>query len=150
MFLCEQQGEEERCELVDTYTAPTRHWLRHVSYHSVDTFQNWGCLIQNRIARHMWLKTYVRFPINYQTLHSSSEVEEIKHALMHMCTTFSGSSQFHHFLLSARSGFSGEVNCSTAHEIVNERCCQVSKVFRKTQEVKRGKSGMLLGNWDTG
>ena len=43
-------------------------------------------------------------PIKYQTLNSSSKIAEIKHTLMHKCTTFSPSTPFHRFLMSARSG----------------------------------------------
>ena len=57
MFLCEQQ-EGERLKEADTYTASTRYWRRDVTYHNVNIYQNWQCLIKNRISRHMWLKTY--------------------------------------------------------------------------------------------
>ena len=43
-------------------------------------------------------------PINYRTLNSSSKIAELKHSLMHKCTTFSASRLFHCFLMSARSG----------------------------------------------
>ena len=36
MFLCEQQGDEERWKESDTYTASIRFWLRQVTYHSLD------------------------------------------------------------------------------------------------------------------
>ena len=39
MFLCEQQ-EGERLKEADTYTASTRYWLRDVTYHNLDTYQN--------------------------------------------------------------------------------------------------------------
>ena len=43
-------------------------------------------------------------PIKYQTLNSSSKIAELKHTLMHKCTTFSASRLFHRVLMSARSG----------------------------------------------
>ena len=42
--------------------------------------------------------------INYPTPYSSSKIAELKHTLMHKCTTFSASRLFHRFLMSARSG----------------------------------------------
>ena len=39
LFLCEQQ-EEERWKEADTYTASTQYWLRDVTYHNLDTYQN--------------------------------------------------------------------------------------------------------------
>ena len=42
--------------------------------------------------------------INYPTPNSSSKIAELKHTLMHKCTTFSASRLFHRFLMSARSG----------------------------------------------
>ena len=60
MFLCEQQ-EEEQWRETDTYTASTRYWLRDVTYHNPDTYRNWQCLIENRISRHVWLGTYLRW-----------------------------------------------------------------------------------------
>ena len=96
-FLCEQQ-EEERLKEADTYTASYRYWLRDVTYHNIDTYQNWQCLIENRISRHVWLKTYLKCRV-------VPKVAELKHTLMHKCTTFTAASRlFHRFLLSARSG----------------------------------------------
>ena len=40
MFLCEQQGEEERWKEADTLTPFTQYWLRDVTYHSLVTCQN--------------------------------------------------------------------------------------------------------------
>ena len=59
MFLCEQQ--DERWKEADNYTLFTRYWLRDVTYHNLDTYQNWQCLIENRISGHVWLKTYRRW-----------------------------------------------------------------------------------------
>ena len=42
--------------------------------------------------------------IKYQTLNSSSKIAELKHTLMHKCTTSSTSRLFHRFLMSAWSG----------------------------------------------
>ena len=56
---CEQQ-ECERLKEADTHTASTRYWLRNVTYHNLDTNQNWQCLIEYRISRHVWLKTYLK------------------------------------------------------------------------------------------
>ena len=60
MILCEQE-EEERWREADTYTASTRYWLRDVRYHNFDTYLNWKCLIENRISRHVWIKTNLRW-----------------------------------------------------------------------------------------
>ena len=60
MFLCEQQ-EEEWWKETDTYTASTRYWMRNVTYQNLETYQNWKCLIENRISRHFMLKTYLRW-----------------------------------------------------------------------------------------
>ena len=43
-------------------------------------------------------------PIHYRTLNSSSKFAELKHTLMHKCTTFSASRRVHRFLMSARAG----------------------------------------------
>ena len=43
-------------------------------------------------------------PIQYRTLNSSSKFAELKHILMHKCTTFSASRRVHRFLMSARVG----------------------------------------------
>ena len=45
----------------DTYTASTRYWLRDVTYHNLDTYQYWRCLIESRFSRHVWLVTYLRW-----------------------------------------------------------------------------------------
>ena len=58
--MCEQQ-KEERWKEADTYTASTQYWLREVTYHNLDTYQNWQCLIENLISGHVWLKTYLRW-----------------------------------------------------------------------------------------
>ena len=60
MFSCEQQ-EEERWKEADTYTASTRYWLRDVTYHNLDIYQNWQCLSEYRISRHVWLKKHLRW-----------------------------------------------------------------------------------------
>ena len=58
--LCEQQ-EGERWKEADTYTASTRFWMRDVTYQNLETYQNWKCLIEKRISRHLTLKTYLRW-----------------------------------------------------------------------------------------
>ena len=58
VFVCEQQ-EEERWNEADTYTDSVRFWLRDVTYHNLYTYQNWQWLIENRISRLVWLKTYL-------------------------------------------------------------------------------------------
>ena len=47
-FLCEQQ--EERSKETDSYTGTARYWLRDITYHSLDIYQNWRCLIKNRTS----------------------------------------------------------------------------------------------------
>ena len=63
MFFCEQQ-EEERWREADTYTASTRCWLQDVTYHNLDTYLNWQCLIERRISGHVWFKTYLKWSHN--------------------------------------------------------------------------------------
>ena len=63
MFLCEQQ-EEEWWKETDTCTASTRFWMRNVTYQNLETYQNRKCLIENRISRHLMLKTYLRWSHN--------------------------------------------------------------------------------------
>ena len=46
-------------------------------------------------------------PINYRTLNSYSIIAELKHTLMHKCTSFSASMRFHRFLMFARFAFTG-------------------------------------------
>ena len=58
MILCGQH-EEERWKEAGTYTASTRYWLRNVIYQNLETYQNGQCLIENRISRHVMLKTYI-------------------------------------------------------------------------------------------
>ena len=58
-FLREPQEEEQR-KKADTYTASTPYWLWDVTYHSLDTYQNWRCIIDNRNSRHVWIKTTLR------------------------------------------------------------------------------------------
>ena len=60
MFLWGQQ-EEERWKEAGTYTASIRHWLRNVIYQNLETYQNGQCLIEDRISRHVMLKTYLRW-----------------------------------------------------------------------------------------
>ena len=50
MFLCEQQEEEW---LKEADTASTRYWLPGVTYHNLETYQNWICLIEKRFSRHV-------------------------------------------------------------------------------------------------
>ena len=86
---------------------PTQHlskiWPRNVTYHSLDTYQNYLSM-ENRVSRHVWLKAYLRCPINYRILNSSSKTAELKQTLMQKCTAFSVSGLFQRFLLFARSG----------------------------------------------
>ena len=60
MFLSGQQ-KEERWKEAGTYTASTRYWLRNVIYQNLESYQNGQCLIENRISRHVMLKTYLRW-----------------------------------------------------------------------------------------
>ena len=39
----------------------TWFWMRNVTYQNLELFQNWKCLIENRISRHLTLKTYLRW-----------------------------------------------------------------------------------------
>ena len=61
-------------------------------------------LIQNRISKRVWLKTNIRHPKIPQSCNSSSYTADLKHILMHKCTTFSTSRLIQRFLLSARTG----------------------------------------------
>ena len=49
----------------------------NVTYYNLDTKKNWRCLIENRIQRHVWLKTYLRYPLNSRIYHSSSTFEDL-------------------------------------------------------------------------
>ena len=60
MCFCEQQKEEQWKE-ADSYKASARYWLRDVTCHNDDTCPNWQWLIENRISRHVWLRTYFRW-----------------------------------------------------------------------------------------
>ena len=46
-------------------------------------------------------------PTKYRTLNSFSNIEELKHTLMHKCTGFSAARPFHRFFMPAWSGFKG-------------------------------------------
>ena len=59
-----EQQEVERWKEADTYAASTRYWLRDVAYHNFDTYQDWQCLIENRISTNVLLKTYLRWSHN--------------------------------------------------------------------------------------
>ena len=61
------------------------------------TYQNWQCLIEIRISRHVSLRRYLKCKVVPKTA-------KLKHTLMYKCTTFSASTLFHQFFLSARSG----------------------------------------------
>ena len=58
-FVSEQQ-EEEQWKEADFYTAFTRYWL-DVTCHILDIYQNWRCLIEKRISRHVWFRAYLRW-----------------------------------------------------------------------------------------
>ena len=60
VFLCEHQ-EEEWSKEADTYTASTQYWLMDVTFHNLETYQNWQCLLENRFSWHVWVKTYLRW-----------------------------------------------------------------------------------------
>ena len=66
-------------------------------------------LIENRIPRHFWLKTYIRSLINSWTHSSSSITAELQLTLMKKCTIFSDSSLFHRSLTFARTSSSAIV-----------------------------------------
>ena len=102
MFLCEQQ--EERWKEADTYTASTRFWLRDVIYHSLDIYQKDDAESKIDFQDMCGSKHTLGGPINCRAQNSSSKIAELKHNLMHMCTTSSASRLFHQFLMSARSG----------------------------------------------
>ena len=65
-----------------------------IAYHIFDKYLNWQCLINNRISRHVWLKTYLRcshkLP-NPKLIFKNGRVETY---LMHKCTIFSASRLF--------------------------------------------------------
>ena len=61
-IFCNVFGWETRRRAMERswhHTASTRYWLRYVTYHNLDTYQNWQCLIENRISGHAWLKTFL-------------------------------------------------------------------------------------------
>ena len=59
-------------------------------------------------------------PINYRTMNSSSKIAELKHNLMHKCTTFLASRLFHRFSMSALSGSTPYHN-ALSNKISSER-----------------------------
>ena len=123
MFLCEQRRKEERRNEAGNYTASNRHWLRDVFYHTLDIHQSWRCSIENRTSRHVWFRTYLRFPIQYRTLNSFALIAELKHTLMHKCGAFSASKFFHLFLMSA--GFaSTRYHRTLSNKITSNRTSQ--------------------------
>ena len=102
--LSEQQEKEEQWEEVDTHTDSTWYWLRDVNYHSLETCKNQPCLIEHQISRRVWLKAFLRNPINSLSLNSFSNIADLNRILMYKCTTVSISRPFLRLLMSARSG----------------------------------------------
>ena len=47
----------------------------NVTFYNLDTNKNWRCMIENRTSKHVWLKTYLMYPLNSRTYHSSSTFE---------------------------------------------------------------------------
>ena len=83
------------------FTKSNWNWMRDVTHHSPDTYQNWRKLIENRLSRHAWLKTNRRYPMTSRTHNSYSFIAELKHNLMNKCTTVSDSKLFRCFLVPA-------------------------------------------------
>ena len=139
MFLCEQHGEEERWKQIDTYTASTRYWLQDVTYHTLDTYQNWQCLMESQISRRVLLKIYPRCPIKYRTLNSSSNIAKLKHNLMNKFTKFSASRLIHRFKMSARCGstrshntLSNEISSNCPLEYIDGLIHSIHSVFAES------------------
>ena len=82
MFLSGQQ-EEERWKEAGTYTASTRYWLGNGIYQNLETYQNKQCLIENRISRHVMLKTYLSWSHKLPNPKLIFKIAELKHTLMH-------------------------------------------------------------------
>ena len=59
-------------------------------------------------------------PINYRNRKSGSKISELKHTLMHKCTTISASRLLHRFLTSARSG-SKRYHIAKSNKISSDR-----------------------------
>ena len=119
MFLCGQQ-EEERWKEAGTFTASTQYWLRYVTYHYLDTYQNGQHLIENRISRHVCLKTYLRWShkiTNPQLIFKNCRIKACFDALVYDLLT---SRLFHHFLMSAQSG-STRYNKALPNKISSDR-----------------------------
>ena len=81
------------------------YWLRGGTYHSLDVYQNCQCFLGIWFSRCVWPETDLRYPINSRNQKSPSITAELKHTLVHKCTTFSASRLLHRFLVSARTGF---------------------------------------------
>ena len=109
MFLCEQQ-EAERWIAADTYTVSTRYWLRNVTYHNLNTCENWQWLIENRISRIVWLKTYLRWSHklrNPKLIFKNCSIKTCFDALVYDLLSFKAISLF---LMSAQTGFTRSHN----------------------------------------
>ena len=114
IILCEQQGRQQWWKETDNYTESVRYWLRNVTYHSLDTYQNWRCSIESRNSRHVWPKVYLTCPITYRTHTSSSSLAKLKHISMYRITNFSASRLFQRLLLSGRPArHAHKVHCRT-------------------------------------
>ena len=62
IILCERKGKEERRKEADTSLRSTWYWLWYVTYHSLETYQNWQCFIRNRISRRVMFKHTLSIP----------------------------------------------------------------------------------------
>ena len=126
MFLCEQQ-EEERSTEADTYTASIRSWLRDVTYQNLDTYQNWQCLTENRISRHVCLKTHLKWSHklpNPKLILKNCRIKAYFDALMYDLLSFKAISPFSNVCtvwLYTLSQFIGEQNQLGSHIIIHWR-----------------------------
>ena len=80
-------------------------------------------------------------PINYRNLKSGSKISELKHTLMHKCTTISASRLFHRFLTSARSG-SKRYHITMSNKISSDRTskyidCLMHSVFAEISNLSQ-------------
>ena len=136
MFLCEQQ-EEERSKEADTYTASTRYWLRDVTYQNLDTYQNWQCLIENRISRHVWLKTKLRWSHklpNPKLIFKNCRIKAYFDALVYDILSFKAISPFFNVCtvwLYTLSQCIGEQNQLGSHIIIHWRFLQKASTYLK-------------------
>ena len=57
MQLCENKRKRSSVRIPSIFSK----FMRDVTYQNLETYQNWKCFLENRISRHLMLKTYLRW-----------------------------------------------------------------------------------------